>query len=456
MALESMNPATGEVLARYDSWDQDTLDLAVKRAGQKFADWSQRTTMAERCDLMRRAAEVLKSQKADLARLITLEMGKSIKESEAEIDKSIWVCEYYADKGPEFLADEVVETDASKSLICYQPMGVVLAVMPWNFPFWQVFRFAAPALVAGNIGLLKHASNVPQCAQAIENVFLEAGFPEAVFTNLMIGADKVESVIRNRYVRAVTLTGSEPAGRKVAAIAGSELKKTVLELGGSDAFVVLDDADIKLAIEGAVTSRFLNMGQSCIAAKRFIVDQNIFDAFVDQFKQAVEARFSVGDPLDPNTTLCPMARQDLLDELHQQVTESVKLGAKIMTGGHQIEGPGSYYAPTILTNISSNMPAFNEEFFGPVAIVIKSSEPAHATGLANATDYGLSGSVWSRDIATAETIARNLESGACYVNGISKSDPRLPFGGVKNSGYGRELSYHGIREFVNVKSIWIK
>ncbi|HEY9018574.1 NAD-dependent succinate-semialdehyde dehydrogenase [Thiomicrospira sp.] len=456
MALESRNPATGELLAQYDSWDQDTLDLAIKRAGQKFADWAQRTSMAERCALMQRAAEVLKNQKSDLARLITLEMGKSIKEAQAEIDKCVWVCEFYADKGPDFLADEIIETDASKSLICYQPMGVVLAVMPWNFPFWQVFRFAAPALVAGNIAVLKHASNVPQCAQAIEKVFLEAGFPDSVFTNLMIGADKVESVIRNRYVRAVTLTGSEPAGRKVAAIAGSELKKTVLELGGSDAFIVLDDADIKLAIEGAVTSRFLNMGQSCIAAKRFIVDQNIFDQFVEQFKQAVEAKFVAGDPMDPHTTLCPMARQDLLDELHKQVTESVELGAKIITGGQQIERPGSYYAPTILTNISSNMPAFSDEFFGPVAIVLKASEPAHATGLANATDFGLSGSVWSRDIATAETIARNLEAGASYVNGISKSDPRLPFGGVKNSGYGRELSYHGIREFVNVKSIWIK
>lgn len=456
MALESMNPATGEVVAKFDSWNQDQLDFAVKRAGQTFADWSQRTSMAERCDLMQRAADVLRDQKTELAKIITLEMGKSIREAEAEIEKSAWVCEYYAENGPAFLADEIVETDASKSFISYQPMGVVLAIMPWNFPFWQVFRFAAPALVAGNIGLLKHASNVPQCAQAIENVFREAGFPDAVFTNLMIGADKVESVIRNRYVRAVTLTGSEPAGRKVAAIAGSELKKIVLELGGSDAFIVLDDADIDLAIQGAVTSRFLNMGQSCIAAKRFIVDQNIYDSFIERFKTAVDNQFKVGDPLDPATTLCPMARQDLLDELHQQVMESVKLGASIITGGYQLDRPGCYYAPTILANVSSHMPAFSDEFFGPVAIMLKSSEPAHATGLANATEFGLSGSVWSRDEATAETIARNMESGACYINGISKSDPRLPFGGVKNSGYGRELSYLGIREFVNVKAIWIK
>jgi succinate-semialdehyde dehydrogenase/glutarate-semialdehyde dehydrogenase len=456
MAFESINPATGEVLARFDYWDQDTLDLAVKRAGQKFADWSQRTSMQERCALMHRAADLLRDQKSELAKLITLEMGKSINEAEAEVEKSAWVCEFYAEQGPAYLADELIETDASKSFICYQPLGVVLAVMPWNFPFWQVFRFAAPALVAGNIGLLKHASNVPQCAQAIEKVFLDAGFPEGVFTNLMIGSSQVESVIRNRYVRAVTLTGSEPAGRKVAAIAGSELKKTVLELGGSDAFIVLDDADIEAAIEGAVTSRFLNMGQSCISAKRFIVDQFIYESFIEKFKTAVENKFVAGDPLDPSTTLAPMARQDLLDELHQQVTQSVEYGARLVTGGHQLDREGYYYAPTILADISSSMPAYYEELFGPVATVIKSTEPAHAVGLANATDFGLGGSVWSRDAATAETIARTMESGSCFVNGITKSDPRLPFGGVKNSGYGRELSSQGIREFTNIKTIWIK
>mgnify|MGYP005749139587 CR=1 FL=1 len=456
MAFESINPATGEVLARFDYWDQDTLDLAVKRAGQKFADWSQRTSMKERCALMHRAADLLRDQKSELAKLITLEMGKSINEAEAEVEKSAWVCEFYAEQGPAYLADELIETDASKSFICYQPLGVVLAVMPWNFPFWQVFRFAAPALVAGNIGLLKHASNVPQCAQAIEKIFLDAGFPEGVFTNLMIGSSQVESVIRNRYVRAVTLTGSEPAGRKVAAIAGSELKKTVLELGGSDAFIVLDDADIEAAIEGAVTSRFLNMGQSCISAKRFIVDQFIYESFIEKLKTAVENKFVAGDPLDPSTTLAPMARQDLLDELHQQVTQSVEYGARLVTGGHQLDREGYYYAPTILADISSSMPAYHEELFGPVATVIKASEPAHAVGLANATDFGLGGSVWSRDAATAETIARTMESGSCFVNSITKSDPRLPFGGVKNSGYGRELSSQGIREFTNIKTIWIK
>lgn len=456
MAFVSINPASGKELARFDTWDQTKLDDAVKRAGQKFADWAQRIPIEERCQLMLAVADVLRDQQDELAELITLEMGKSINEAKAEIDKCAWVCEYYAENGPAFLADEIIETDASKSYICYQPMGVVLAVMPWNFPFWQVFRFAAPALIAGNIALLKHASNVPQCAIAIENVFKKAGFPDYVFTNLMIGADKVESVIRNRYVRAVTLTGSEPAGRKVAAIAGSELKKTVLELGGSDAFIVLDDADMALAIDAAVSSRFLNMGQSCIAAKRFIVDQFIYDKFIQQFKAAIENKFVAGDPLDPSTTLAPMARQDLLDELHQQVTQSIELGATLVTGGYQLDRAGCYYAPTILSNISSNMPAFNEEFFGPVAIVLKASEPAHALGLANATEFGLGGAVWSKDSATAETIARGMESGACFVNGITKSDPRMPFGGVKNSGYGRELSYQGIREFTHIKSIWIK
>ncbi len=455
MALQSINPANGELLAQFDTWDQAQLDLAVKRAGLKFADWAQRTTLEARCDLMRRVAELLRAQKTELATLITLEMGKTLREAETEVEKSAWVCEFYADKGPSFLADELIETDASKSFVCYQPLGVVLAVMPWNFPFWQVFRFAAPALVAGNIALLKHASNVPQCAMAIERVFLEAGVPESVFTNLMIGSNQVESVIRNYYVKAVTLTGSEPAGRKVAAIAGSELKKTVLELGGSDAFIVLSDADIPAAIEAAVTSRFLNMGQSCIAAKRFIIDQFIYESFIERFKAAVEARFVAGDPMHADTTLAPMARQDLLDELHAQVQASLECGARLVTGGYQLEREGYYYAPTILADVSSAMPAYHEELFGPVAVVMKASEPAHAVGLANATQFGLGGSVWTKDAATAETMARTMESGACFVNGITKSDPRLPFGGVKNSGYGRELSSQGMREFTNIKTIWM-
>ncbi|WP_178862192.1 NAD-dependent succinate-semialdehyde dehydrogenase [Thiomicrorhabdus cannonii] len=456
MTMQSINPANGELLAEFDTWDQETLDEVVTEAGYAFADWAKLTPIEDRCALMRNVAEVLRDDADLLAELITLEMGKTYAEAMAEIEKSAWVCEFYAEHGPAFLADEMVATDASKSYVAYLPLGVVLAVMPWNFPFWQVFRFAAPALVAGNIGLLKHASNVPQCALAIEEVFRKAGFPDYIFTTLMIGSDKVESVIRHPAVRAVSLTGSEPAGRKVAAIAGSELKKCVLELGGSDAFIVLDDAPMSKVIAGAVKGRFSNMGQSCIAAKRFIVDQFIANDFIQKFKEAVENHFVAGDPMDEETTLAPMARQDLLDELHDQVMRSVEMGAKIVTGGYQLDRPGSYYAPTILTDVTSNMPAYNEELFGPVAVVLKASEPAHALGIANAVDYGLGGSIWTGDLATAEAMARGMESGATYINSSTFSDPRLPFGGVKNSGYGRELSVHGIREFTNIKSIWIK
>ena len=456
MAMQSINPATGELLAEFETWDQETLNQVITQASYMYQDWSKMTPIEDRCLMMRNVAKVLRDDSDLLAEIITLEMGKTLIEAEAEIEKCAWVCEFYADKGPEFIADEIIETDASKSFVTYLPIGPVLAVMPWNYPFWQVFRFAAPALIAGNVALLKHASNVPQCALAMEEVFRKAGFPDYVFTTLMIGAPQVESVIRNPAVRAVTLTGSEAAGRKVASIAGSELKKTVLELGGSDAFIILDDAPLKKVIEHAVKGRFQNMGQSCIAAKRFIVDQFIADKFTDLFKEAVEAHFVAGDPMDESTTLAPMARQDLLDELHDQVMRSVELGAKIVTGGYQLDREGCYYAPTILTNVSSNMPAYHEEFFGPVAIVLKASEPAHALGIANSVNFGLGGSIWTTDMATAETMARGMESGATFINSITFSDPRMPFGGVKNSGYGRELSKEGMREFTNVKSIWIK
>lgn len=456
MVMQSLNPATEELLAEFETWDQDTLDYVVSQAGDMFEDWSKLTPIEDRCLMIKRVAEVLRDDIDPLAELITLEMGKTLVEAKAEIEKCAWVCDFYADNGPRFLADESIETDASKSYVAYLPLGVVLAVMPWNFPFWQVFRFAAPALVAGNIAILKHASNVPQCALAMEEVFRKAGFPDHIFSTLMIGSNQVESVIRHPVVRAVTLTGSENAGRKVAEISGSELKKTVLELGGSDAFIVLDSANIAQAVEGAVKGRFLNMGQSCIAAKRFIVDQTIVDDFTEQFKQAIESTFVAGNPMDESTTLAPMARQDLLDELHQQVMRSVEMGAKIVTGGYQLDRPGCFYAPTILTDVTSEMPAWSEEFFGPVAIVIKASEPAHALGIANASDFGLGGAIWTEDLTTAETMARGMESGATFVNNMSFSDPRMPFGGVKNSGYGRELAEQGIREFTNVKSIWIK
>ena len=456
MAMESINPATGELLGTFETWDQETLDEVVTQAGYQFADWSKLTPIEDRCLMMKRVADVLRDDSELLAELITLEMGKTFVEAEGEIEKCAAVCEYYAQNGPKFLADELVETGASKSYVHYQPLGVVLAVMPWNYPFWQVFRFAAPALVAGNIAILKHASNVPQCALAMEEVFRKAGFPENIFTTLMIGAGMVESVIRHPSVRAVTLTGSENAGRKVAAVAGSELKKTVLELGGSDAFIVLDSANMKAAVQGAVAGRFLNMGQSCIAAKRFIVDQTQFDDFVEQFKTAIEEKFVAGDPMDAATTLAPMSRQDLLEELHAQVMKAVEQGATIVTGGYQLDRPGSYYAPTILKDVTSNMDAYSEEFFGPVAIAIPATEPAHALGIANSINYGLGGSIWTDDQSTAETMAKGMESGATFINSPSFSDQRMPFGGVKNSGYGRELSSQGIREFMNVKSIWIK
>lgn len=456
MAMQSINPATGELLAEFDTWDQETLDDVITQAGYMFQDWSKLTPIEDRCLMMRNVAKVLRDDSDLLAEIITLEMGKTLVEAEAEIEKCAWVCDFYADNGPAYMADEIIKTDASKSFVTYLPLGPVLAVMPWNYPFWQVFRFAAPAIIAGNVALLKHASNVPQCALALEEVFRKAGFPDHVFTTLMISAPQVESVIRHPMVRAVTLTGSENAGRKVAAIAGSELKKTVLELGGSDAFIVLDDVSMKKVIAGAVKGRFQNMGQSCIAAKRFIVDQFIADKFIEHFKVAIEEHFVAGDPMDEKTTLAPMARQDLLDELHDQVMRSVELGAKIVTGGYQLDREGCYYAPTILTNVTSNMPAYHEEFFGPVAIVLKASEPAHALGIANSVNLGLGGSIWTTDLATAETMARGMESGATFINSITFSDPRMPFGGVKNSGYGRELSKEGMREFTNVKSIWIK
>lgn len=454
--MQSINPATNELLNEFETWDDDTLDYVVTQAGYMFADWGKLTPIEDRCMLMKRVADVLLDDAEILAELITLEMGKTHKEAIAEVEKSAMVCEYYAQHGPAYLQDEMVETDASKSYVAYLPLGVILGVMPWNFPFWQVFRFAAPTLIAGNVAVLKHASNVPQCALAIEEVFRKAGFPDHIFLNLMIGSDQVESVIRHPMVRGVALTGSEYAGRHVAAIAGSELKKVVLELGGSDAFIVLEDANFRDAVDAAVKGRFQNMGQSCIASKRFIVDQMQADKFIEMFKQAVESHFVAGDPMDKSTTLAPMARQDLLDELHAQVMESVELGAKIVTGGYQLDREGCYYAPTILTDVTSNMPAYSEELFGPVAVVLKASEPAHALGIANSVEFGLGGSIFSSDLATAETMARGMESGSTFVNHISFSDPRMPFGGIKNSGYGRELSAYGIREFTNIKSIWIK
>ena len=454
MAFTTLNPASGELVEEFPVWDAAQLEATLAQSAAATEGW-QATGMVTRSEMMHRAAEVLRTRGDELASLITLEMGKLLREAKAEVEKCAWVCDYYAEQGPAFLADDLIESDASRSLITYQPLGTVLAVMPWNFPFWQVLRFAAPTLMAGNTGVLKHASNVPQCALAIESVFREAGFPEGVFRTLMISAAQVEGVIRDPRIHAVTLTGSEPAGRKVAATAGEVLKPSVLELGGSDPFIVLEDADLALAVAQGVASRFLNSGQSCIAAKRFIVVDEIADEFVARFRAKVEGLMA-GDPTDLASSLAPMAREDLRDELHQQVAESAVQGAVIVTGGHPLKRDGAYYAATILDRVEPGQRAYREELFGPVAIIIRARDEEDALRIANDSPFGLGGSVWTANNARGEAAARRVQSGCCFVNGMVKSDPRLPFGGIKNSGYGRELSLLGIRAFVNAKTIWIR
>ena len=452
--MESINPANGRLLATVEDWREARLEVALAAAARAMPAWAE-TPIERRCALLGEAAAVLRARQDELARLITLEMGKLIGEARAEVDKCALGCEYYAAQAPGFLADEPIASDAGRSYVAYQPLGAVLAVMPWNFPFWQVFRFAAPALAAGNVALLKHASNVPQCALAVEAVLRDAGFPEGVFTSLMIPSSAVQRVIEDGRVHAVTLTGSEGAGRQVAAAAGAALKKTVLELGGSDPFIVLEDADLDLTVRNAVASRFMNAGQSCIAAKRFIVAEGIADEFLERFRRGVEA-LRPGDPADPATTLAPLARPDLREAVHAQVQESIGRGAVAVTGCCPLPGEGAFYAPSILDRVSPGMPAFDEELFGPVASVSRAAGEDEALALANRSRYGLGASVWTRDDARGERIARRLQSGSAFVNGLVKSDPRLPFGGVKHSGYGRELSHHGIREFVNAKTVWIR
>ena len=382
-------------------------------------------------------------------------MGKLLKESHAEIEKCAIGCEYYADHAKAFLADEEITSDATRSLVVYQPLGTLFCIMPWNFPFWQLIRAAAPAMMAGNAVVLKHASNVPGCALALEDAFREAGFPANTFRTLMITAAQAETVIADKHIAAVTLTGSCAAGRKVAAVAGQHLKKCVLELGGSDPFIVLDDADIEFTVTQAVTARFQNMGQSCIAAKRFILVDTIAESFMDRFKTLVN-RLHIGDPKADSTGIAPMAREDLRAELHGQVERSLALGAKLVTGGSILGTKGAYYAPTILDQVQPGMPAFDEELFGPVAAIIRAQNEEDAIKLANQTQFGLGASVWTQDATRGQAVARKIHAGCTFVNGIVKSDPRLPFGGVKESGYGRELSYHGIREFVNIKTVWVK
>ena len=454
MSFKVINPATGETVKEIPVWDDASVEATLSQVAAATPGWAGRP-IAERCDLMRKAGQVLRDNKEKYAQIITTEMGKLIKDARAEVEKCALVCDYYAEHGPEFLKDEILASDASHSFVAYLPLGTVLAVMPWNFPFWQVFRFAAPALVAGNTGLLKHASNVPESALAIEEVFQQAGFPTGSFRTLMIRASQVQKVIEDSRVHAVTLTGSEPAGRQVAATAGANIKKSVLELGGSDAFIVLEDADLDEAARVAVTSRYLNTGQSCIAAKRFIVVDAIAEDFVARFKAGAEA-LHVGDPMNETTTMAPMARNDLRDELHQQVTDSIAAGAVAVTGCQPGEGEGAYYLPSILDRVEPGMRAYGEELFGPVAIVIRARDENDAIRIANDSAFGLGGSIWTQDTQRGDRLARQMQSGATFVNGLVKSDPRLPFGGIKNSGYGRELSHHGIHEFVNAKTIWIK
>jgi succinate-semialdehyde dehydrogenase / glutarate-semialdehyde dehydrogenase len=454
MSFQSVNPATGAEGFRCEGHRPEQVEAILQDAASAWPDWRE-TPVADRCRLLEQAAQVLERQRDKLAELITLEMGKLISESRAEIEKCIAACRFYAEHAEAFLADETIETDAQRSLVAYQPLGTVLAVMPWNFPFWQAIRCAAPALAAGDTVLLKHASNVPQCALAIERVFEEAGFPEGVFRTLLIDSGRVADLLADRRVHAVSLTGSDRAGRAVAAQAGEHLKKSVLELGGSDAFIVLEDADLDLTVGQAVKSRFQNAGQSCIAAKRFLVVASIAEDFLARFRAEVE-KLVPGDPLDPDTTLGPMAREDLRDELHEQVSDALEHGAEAVAGGQPIrDRPGVYYAASILGGVAPGMRAWSEEVFGPVALVTTVGDEAEAIAIANSSRYGLGGSVWTRDIARGESVARQLECGAAFVNAMVKSDPRLPFGGVKDSGFGRELSRHGIREFTNTKTIWV-
>ncbi|MBI1226687.1 MAG: aldehyde dehydrogenase family protein [Bacteroidetes bacterium] len=451
----AVNPATGEILHSFKHLTKTELTAKLEQAQLAQSGW-QTNHISYRAGCMLQAAVELRERQQEWAELMTQEMGKPFKDAQAEVEKCAWACEYYAKNTANFLADETVITDASKSYVSFQPLGLVLAVMPWNYPFWQVFRFAAPALMAGNGGLLKHASNVPGCAAAIEEIFEKSGFPTGLFTNLQIPSGMVESVIRNPLVKAVTLTGSEPAGRSVAATAGDCLKKTVLELGGSDPYLVLADADLENAAEVCKTSRLLNAGQSCISAKRIIVVGEVYDAFMKIFHQKMAA-LKVGDPMEDATDIGPMARKDLRDELHEQVLRSIEAGAECLLGGKIPKGQGAYYPPTILTNVKKGMPAYSEELFGPVAAVIRAEDEDEAIHIANDTSFGLGGAVFTKNAERGEMIAKEkLNAGSCFVNGLVKSDPRLPFGGINHSGYGRELSHFGIREFVNIKTVWVR
>ena len=454
MTIASTNPATGETVKTFDPHTPAQVEEKVALAGQAFKGW-RRTRFSERARLLAAAASVLEKRKDELARLMTLEMGKLRRAGIAEVEKCAAGCRYYAENGERHLADEPIATDARRSFVRWQPLGPVLAVMPWNFPLWQVFRFAAPALMAGNVGLLKHASSVPQVALAIEDALLEAGFPRGAFQTLLVESKRVAALVADRRIMAATLTGSEGAGRSLAKAAGEHLKKVVLELGGSDPFVVMPSADFDAAVETAVKARVQNAGQSCIAAKRFIVHESIAERFEAAFAKGMDA-LKTGDPSDDSTELGPLASLQVRDDVAAQVEESVRAGARVLAGGRKLDRPGFYYAATVLAQVPREAPAWKDEIFGPVASVVRARDLDHALELANDTPFGLGACAFTRDEGEQARLCDELEAGQVFINGMVKSDPRLPFGGIKASGYGRELSREGIREFTNTKSLWVK
>ncbi len=455
MGIATINPATGETLQSFEPLTEAEIEAKLDLAEKAFVDY-RKTTIRQRAEWMNEAAQILERDREDFAKIMTLEMGKPIKAAIAEVEKCALVCRYYAEQAAQFLADVPVATDASQSFVRYEPLGAILAVMPWNFPFWQVFRFAAPGLMAGNVGLLKHASNVPQCALAIEEIMTQAGFRAGVFQTLLVGSDKVAAIIADDRVKAATLTGSEAAGASLAAAAGKHIKKTVLELGGSDPFIVLESADLEAAVSTGVAARMLNNGQSCIAAKRFIVQEAIADEFEKRFLAKFQA-LKIGDPMNPETDLGPLATPDILQDLDRLVQLSLEKGAKVLTGGKPLsDRPGNFYPPTILTDFAPGNPAESEEFFGPVALLFRVKDIDEAIARANAIPFGLGASAWTTVEKERDRLISELEAGAVFINSLVKSDPRLPFGGIKRSGYGRELGVQGIHEFVNIKTVWVK
>ena len=452
-SIQSINPATEEVLETFELYTKEQIDQALEQTSTAWKDWRD-TPFEQRAELLHQVAQHLRAHKDEYARTATLEMGKTLVEAEAEIEKCAWGCDYFAENGERFLENETIRSSATESYVEFVPLGTVLALMPWNFPFWQIFRFAAPALMAGNTIVLKHASNVSRVSLQVERIFEECGFPEGVFRSVLVPGSEMGALIDDPRIAAVTLTGSEAVGIEVASLSGRALKKHVLELGGSDAFIVLADADLDAAAQIATRARFQNNGQSCICAKRFIVVDDVAEAFEQKFVDAA-TKLRMGDPLERETTLGPVARADLRDTLDRQVQESVKMGAHVLLGGKPHDGKGYFYPATIVTNVTPEMPMFKEETFGPAAAIIHARDTDHAVELANSSQYGLGGNLWTRDLDKARQIARHLESGAVFINAMTASDPRLPFGGVKHSGYGRELSSFGIREFVNIQTVWI-